>query len=44
MSGEIDSSIIALLFHEQGYEVIGLFMKTRDYTFGSSKTIVTKKC
>ncbi len=31
MSGGIDSSIAALLLHEQGYEVIGITMKTWDY-------------
>lgn len=31
MSGGIDSSIAALLLHEEGYEVIGLTMKTWDY-------------
>lgn len=38
MSGGIDSSVTAMLLHEQGYEVIGLTMKTWDYTgSGSSK-------
>jgi len=38
MSGGIDSSIAAILLHEQGYEVIGVTMKTWDYaTSGSSK-------
>jgi len=38
MSGGIDSSLAALLLHEQGYEVIGMTMKTWDYTgSGSSK-------
>ncbi len=31
MSGGIDSTIASLLLHEQGYEVIGLTMKTWDY-------------
>ncbi|MGB3618608.1 MAG: tRNA 2-thiouridine(34) synthase MnmA [Catalinimonas sp.] len=31
MSGGIDSSLAALLLHEQGYEVIGMTMKTWDY-------------
>ena len=38
MSGGIDSSIAAILLHEQGYEVIGVTMKTWDYaSSGSSK-------
>ena len=31
MSGGIDSSIAAVLLHEQGYEVVGMTMKTWDY-------------
>ncbi|MCC7301920.1 MAG: tRNA 2-thiouridine(34) synthase MnmA [Bacteroidia bacterium] len=31
MSGGIDSSVAALLLHEQGYEVVGITMKTWDY-------------
>lgn len=31
MSGGIDSTMTALLLHEQGYEVIGITMKTWDY-------------
>lgn len=38
MSGGIDSSVAAVLLHEQGYEVIGMTMKTWDYaSSGSSK-------
>lgn len=38
MSGGIDSSVAAMMLHEQGYEVIGITMKTWDYeTSGSSK-------
>lgn len=32
MSGGIDSSLAAVLLHEQGYEVIGMTMKTWDYS------------
>ena len=32
MSGGIDSTVAALLLHEQGYEVIGITMKTWDYS------------
>ena len=31
MSGGIDSTMASLLLHEQGYEVIGITMKTWDY-------------
>lgn len=31
MSGGIDSSVAAILLHEEGYEVVGLTMKTWDY-------------
>lgn len=38
MSGGIDSSMAALFLHEQGYEVIGITMKTWDYAgAGGSK-------
>lgn len=38
MSGGIDSTVTAMLLHEQGYEVIGITMKTWDYAnSGASK-------
>ncbi|MBK8846491.1 MAG: tRNA 2-thiouridine(34) synthase MnmA [Bacteroidetes bacterium] len=37
MSGGIDSSVTAMLLHEEGYEVIGLTMKTWDYAGSSNK-------
>jgi tRNA-specific 2-thiouridylase len=38
MSGGIDSSLAAVLLHEQGYEVVGITMKTWDYaSSGGSK-------
>ena len=38
MSGGIDSTVTAMMMHEQGYEVVGITMKTWDYaSSGSSK-------
>src|SRR5688500_14780805 len=39
MSGGIDSTVAALMLHKEGYEVIGITMKTWDYASsgGSSK-------
>lgn len=39
MSGGVDSSVVALMLHNQGYEVVGITMKTWDYAAsgGSSK-------
>ena len=38
MSGGIDSSVAAMMLHEEGYQVIGITMKTWDYeSSGSSK-------
>jgi tRNA-specific 2-thiouridylase len=38
MSGGVDSTVTAIMLHEQGYEVIGLTMKTWDYaSSGGSK-------
>ncbi|PUZ27353.1 tRNA 2-thiouridine(34) synthase MnmA [Chitinophaga costaii] len=38
MSGGIDSTVTSLMLHEQGYEVVGITMKTWDYaSAGSSK-------
>ena len=38
MSGGIDSTVTALMLHHEGYEVIGITMKTWDYaSSGSSK-------
>ena len=31
MSGGIDSTVAAMMLHEEGYEVIGVTMKTWDY-------------
>lgn len=38
MSGGIDSTVTALMLNEQGYEVVGITMKTWDYAAsGGSK-------
>lgn len=38
MSGGIDSTVAALMLHQEGYEVVGITMKTWDYAAaGSSK-------
>ena len=38
MSGGIDSTVVALMLHDQGYEVVGITMKTWDYAAsGGSK-------
>lgn len=38
MSGGIDSTVTALMLHDQGYEVVGITMKTWDYaSSGTSK-------
>jgi tRNA-specific 2-thiouridylase len=31
MSGGVDSSVAAIMLHEQGYEVVGITMKTWEY-------------
>jgi tRNA-specific 2-thiouridylase len=40
MSGGIDSTIAALMLHDEGYEVIGITMKTWDY---ATSTTTSKK-
>lgn len=44
MSGGIDSSVAALLLHEQGYEVIGITMKTWDYATSGGARKTTGCC
>ncbi len=38
MSGGVDSSVTAVLLREQGYEVVGITMKTWDYTGSGART------
>ena len=38
MSGGVDSSVAAVMLKEQGYEVVGITMKTWDYTSSGGKS------
>jgi tRNA-uridine 2-sulfurtransferase len=44
MSGGVDSSVASVMLHEQGYEVIGLTMKTWDYASSGSSSKETGCC
>ncbi len=44
MSGGIDSSLVAVMLHEEGYEVIGMTMKTWDYQTSGINTKETGCC
>ncbi|MCB0794526.1 MAG: tRNA 2-thiouridine(34) synthase MnmA [Flavobacteriales bacterium] len=44
MSGGVDSSVAALLLHEEGFEVVGVTMKTWDYADTSGGKRVTGCC
>ncbi len=44
MSGGVDSSVAAVMLHEQGYEVIGITMKTWDYASSGSNSKETGCC
>ncbi len=44
MSGGVDSSVAAVMLHEQGYEVIGLTMKTWDYASTGANSKETGCC
>ena len=45
MSGGIDSTVAALMLHKEGYEVIGITMKTWDYaTSGGNNNKQTGCC
>ncbi|HVZ26749.1 MAG TPA: tRNA 2-thiouridine(34) synthase MnmA [Sediminibacterium sp.] len=44
MSGGIDSTVVALMLHEQGYEVVGITMKTWDYASSGTSSKETGCC
>jgi tRNA-specific 2-thiouridylase len=44
MSGGVDSSVASVMLHEQGYEVIGITMKTWDYASSGSSSKETGCC
>ncbi len=44
MSGGIDSSIAAMLLHEEGYEIVGITMKVWDYASSGGSTKETGCC
>ena len=44
MSGGVDSSVVAMLLHKQGYEVVGITMKTWDYASSGGSTKETGCC
>ena len=44
MSGGIDSTVTALMLHDEGYEVVGITMKTWDYTTSKSSKKETGCC
>ncbi len=44
MSGGVDSSVASVMLHEQGYEVIGLTMKTWDYASSGASSKETGCC
>ncbi|MFN4007347.1 MAG: tRNA 2-thiouridine(34) synthase MnmA [Chitinophagaceae bacterium] len=44
MSGGIDSTVTALMLHHQGYEVVGITMKTWDYATSTNSSKETGCC
>lgn len=44
MSGGLDSSVVAMMLHNDGYEVIGVTMKTWDYASSGGNTRTTGCC
>ena len=43
MSGGVDSSVAAILLHEQGYDVVGITMRLFDNPFKNSN-VLNKTC
>lgn len=44
MSGGIDSTVTAIMLHDEGYEVVGITMKTWDYSFSGGNKKETGCC
>lgn len=44
MSGGIDSTVTAMMMHDQGYEVVGITMKTWDYASSGASSKETGCC
>jgi len=44
MSGGLDSSVVAMMLHNQGYQVVGVTMKTWDYASVGGSTRTTGCC
>ena len=44
MSGGIDSTVVALMLHHEGYEVVGITMKTWDYASSGTSSKETGCC
>ena len=44
MSGGIDSTVTALMLHNEGYEVVGITMKTWDYASSGTSSKETGCC
>tara|TARA_B100000683_G_scaffold83797_1_gene82728 strand:- start:2106 stop:3212 length:1107 start_codon:yes stop_codon:yes gene_type:complete len=44
MSGGVDSSVVAMLLHKKGYEVVGITMKTWDYASSGASSKETGCC